>query len=332
MRNKINAKVTIGNVKIYLDHIKQKTLDLSSEPRWNILFREHLLQSFKLYSLAVKEKDERFYRDCINRANKVFEGVINLLFDAARKVDSSVENRDTLYLKTEELLRHQKIANIFRRKLDEYRQDTRNPETHEVFEKFNVKHAKIALNEALIFMSVGLENFQIIEAKVDPIDDRHYLYIIIYTFVECFAIYSQFFSLYEELPKGIYSAKIKELTKLIQEYHKNSIFSREFRIEKHEGKNKLKPHFKITLANSSLTLTIIKITEIDMIFFSSMLRIIQKLKNYSSTFENLFFLVWSFTNRSRLGWTLSLFDEFHHYHLYGLKRVNYKKITDFLNK
>ena len=238
--------------RIYLEHLKDKADALTSEPKWSYLYKHHLIQSLELFRLAIVNKNKRFYRDSISRANKVLEGVIKLLFNITRSLDSTINAQDTLFLKTQELLNHNKISNIFRAKLDSYRQVIRNSETHQVFTDFEASDAEAAINEALIFFNIGIENYKILEEQKDPIDDLYHLYLLFNSFIECFTIYSQFFSLYNKRSNGIYCEKIDVLVNLIQDYYDNSIFSGEFTLTEHESKNRLRPHFKISLVNSRI--------------------------------------------------------------------------------
>lgn len=326
--------MTIDEKKIYLEHLKEKAEALTSEPKWNYLYKEHLLQSLELYKLAKVSNNNRFYRDCISRANKVLEGVIKLLYDKAESLNSSLNARDTLFHKTQELLNHNKISNIFRLKLDTYRQVIRNPETHQVFTNFEVNDAENAINDALIFLNIGIENYRIIEEQRDPIDDMDYLYLLVDSFVECFTIYSQFFNLYDKGYNGIYSADVDVLVNLLQDYYDNSIFSGEFTLTEHESKNRLRPHFKVSLGSSNITFNIIKISDYEMAIYQSLSRLSSKKENYQSTFNNLYFLIWSFTNRSRLNEAIALFEALPHFHIDGLSEVEdddlQRKIGDFM--
>jgi len=256
--------MSIDEKRIYLEHLKEKAQAITNEPKWKYLYQVHLLQSLELFRLASVSHNNRFYRDYISRANKVLEGVIKLLFNKARALDSTINDQNTLYLKTQELLNHNKISNIFRLKLDSYRQVIRNPETHQVFTNFGVNDAEVAINEALIFLNIGIENYKIIEEQRDPISDIDYLYLLVDSFVECFTVYSQFFTLYDKRYNGIYCAKVDVLVNLLQEYYDNSIFSEEFILDNHESVNKLRPHFKISLENLDITLSIIKISDYEM--------------------------------------------------------------------
>lgn len=324
----------IDEKRIYLECLKEKADALTSEPNWNYLFKEHLLQSLELFRLATISNNNKFYRDCISRTNKVLEGVIKLLYNKAESIDSSLNARDTLFHTTQELLNHNKISNIFKLKLDSYRQILRNPETHQVFINFGVNDAETAINEALVFLNIGIEDYKIIEEQRDPIDNMDYLYLLVDSFVECFAIYSQFFSLYDKRYNGIYSANVDVLVKLFQVYYENSIFSREFAFTKHESKNKFRPHFKVSLVNSNITFNIIKISDFEMATFESLSRLGCKEKKYQSTFINLYFLIWSFTNRSRLNEVIALFEGVPHFHIDGLNKAGsddlQKKLGGFM--
>lgn len=163
--------MTIEEKKIYFEHLKDKADNLTNEPKWSYLYKEHLLQSLELFRLATVNNNKRFYRDSISRANKVLEGVIKLLFKIAKTLDSTINDQNTLFLKTQELLNHNKISNIFRVKLDTYRKVIRNPETHQVFSDFGASDAEAAINEALIFFNIGIENYKILEEQRDPIDN-----------------------------------------------------------------------------------------------------------------------------------------------------------------
>lgn len=326
--------MTVDERRIYLEHLKDKADALISEPKWSYLYKEHLLQSLELYRLATVKNNKRFYRDSISRANKVLEGVIKLLFNIAKALVPTINDQNTLFLKTQELLNHNKISNIFRTKLDLYRQVTRNPETHQVFTDFGANDAKAAINEALIFYNIGIENYHIIEERRDPIDNLNYLYLLFNSFIECFTIYSQFFSLYDKRSNGIYSENIDVLVNLIQEYYDNSIFSGEFIMTSHKSMNRLKPHYNISLGNSSITFNIIKISDYEMMISQSIPRLSEKIYKYQSTFNNLYFLIWSFTNRSRLYEAIRLFGDIPHFHINGLNNVEgtefNKKLGDFM--
>jgi len=107
--------MTFDERKIYLEHLKYKADALTNEPKWSYLYKEHLLHSLELFRLASIKNNKRFYRDSINRANKDLEGVIKLLFNIAKTLDSTINVQNTLFLKTQELLNHNKISNIFRK-------------------------------------------------------------------------------------------------------------------------------------------------------------------------------------------------------------------------
>jgi len=132
--------MTVDERRIYIEYLKDKADALTSEPKWSYLYKEHLLQS--LFRLAQVKNNKRFYRDSISRANKLLEGVIKLLFNIAKSSDSTINDQNSLFLKTQELLNHNKISIIFRTKLDLYRQVIRNPETHQVFTDFGAKPLK----------------------------------------------------------------------------------------------------------------------------------------------------------------------------------------------
>ncbi len=326
--------MTVNERRIYFEHLKDKADAIKSEPKWSYLYKEHLLQSLELFRLATVMNNKRFYRDSISRANKVLEGVIKLLYKIAKTLDSTINAQNTLFHKTQELLIHNKISNIFGTKLDSYRQVIRNPETHQVFTDFGANKAEAAINEALIFFNIGIENYIIIEKQRDPIDNLNYLYLLFNSFIECFTIYSQFFSLYDKRSNGIYSANIEILVNLIQDYYDNSIFTAEFILTSHESKNRLRPHFKVSLANSNITFNIIKVSDYEMANLESIPRLNEKIKKYRSTFNNLYFLIWSFTNRRRLYESISLFEDVPHFHINGLNNVEStefnKKITDYM--
>ena len=161
-----------------------------------------------------------------------------------------------------------------------------------------------------------------------------YLYLLIDSFVECFTIYSQFFNLYDKGYNGIYSADVDVLVNLLQDYYDNSLFSGEFTLTEHESKNRLRPHFKVSLGSSNITFNIIKISDYDMAIYHSLSRLSSKKENYQSTFNNLYFLIWSFTNRSRLNEAIALFEALPHFHIDGLSEVDdddlQRKIGDFM--
>ena len=326
--------MTVDERRIYLEYLKDKADALTSEPKWSYLYKDHLLQSLELFRLATVNNNKRFYRDSISRANKVLEGVIKLLYDIAKSLDSNLAAKNTLYLKTQELLNHNKISNIFRVKLDTYRKVIRNPETHQIFTDFGASDAEAAINEALIFFNIGIENYKILEEQRVPIDNLDHLYLLLHSFIECFTIYSQFFSLYDKRLNGIYSAEIYVLVNLLQDYYDNSVFSGEFTLATHESKNRLRPHFKVSLPNSSITFNIIKISDYEMAIRESIPRLSEKIKKYQSTFNNLYFLIWSFTNRGRLNEAIALFEGSPHFHINGLNNVENtefnKNITDYL--
>ena len=60
----------------------------------------------------------------------------------------------------------------------------------------------------------------------------------------------------------------------------------------------------------------------------------EKVEKYQLTFNNLYFLIWSFTNRGRLNETIALFEVLPHFHINGLNKVEndilQKKIGDFM--
>lgn len=58
-------------------------------------------------------------------------------------------------------------------------------------------------------------------------------------------------------------------------------------------------------------------------------RLSEKIYKYQSTFNNIYFLIWSFTNRGRLNEAIALFEGFPYFHINGLNNV---EITDFNRK
>ena len=110
-------------------------------------------------SFFYKFYNNGFYRDYISRTNKVLEGIIRLLYNKSKSLDSSLNAKDTLFHKTNALLNHNKDSNIFRVKLDTYRQIIRNPETHQIFTNFGVNNAEDATNEVLIFLNIVIPFF-----------------------------------------------------------------------------------------------------------------------------------------------------------------------------
>ena len=159
-----------------------------------------------------------------------------------------------------------------------------------------------------------------------------YLFLLVDSFVECFTIFSQFFNLYDKRSNGIYSANVDVLVNLIQEYYDSSIFSGEFTLSHHESKNRLRPHFKVSLVNFSITFNIIKISDYEMSILESIPKLKEKIERYQSTFNNLYFLIWSLTNRGRLNEVIALFEILPHFHINGLYKVEkdvlQKKIGD----
>jgi len=68
----------------FLENVQVKINKLSDNS-WEKLFFDHLRQALKLYDIAQKENDKTYYRDCISRANKVFEGVVKLVLSSSFK-------------------------------------------------------------------------------------------------------------------------------------------------------------------------------------------------------------------------------------------------------
>ena len=147
------------------------------------MFDIHLKQSLNLFNVAKAKNDEIYFRDSISRANKVFEGVIRLLYDSAKSLDNTVNaKRNDIYNYIDELLNKGKIPKIFGNKLDDYRDVYRNPETHEIFRDFRENEAKITLNEAFIFLNIGLDNYNLINQSRISVNDKDYLAIIFKSF------------------------------------------------------------------------------------------------------------------------------------------------------
>ena len=310
----------LKNQRVYLNLLNKK-IKMIKEPKWEYLYNNHLKQSLNLFNIAKVKSNDLFFRDSISRANKVFEGVVRLLYDLARSLDHSVKvKQNNIYNYIDELLSKGKIPNIFGSKLDDYRDIYRNPETHEIFRDFGEKKAKITLNEALVFLNIGLDNYNLISQNKIPINDKDYLNLIFKSFIETFALFSEFFHLYEKTYNGIYSEKIDVLLGLIRYYYDNSLFINEFSLNDHPIVQRLKPHFKVTLSNYELTFTVIKISDYDLMHRSSVFEIRDRIKNYLNTFSDPFFLIWSFTNRRRLTEILEIFNDIPHFHLSGLKR------------
>lgn len=311
-------------------YLLNKKAKMVKDPKWEYLYKNHLKQSLNLFNIAKVKNNALFFRDSISRANKVFEGVVRLLYDLARSLDHSVKaKRNDIYNYIDELLSKGKIPNIFGNKLDDYRDIYRNPETHEIFHDFGEKEAKITLNEALIFLNIGLDNYNLILQNKTPIDDKDYLNLIFKSFIETFASYSGFFQLYEKTYNGIYSEKIDVLLGLIKQYYDNSLFINEFSLDDHPTVQRLRPHFRIALSNHFLTFTVIKISDYDLMHSSSVFEISDRINSYLNTFSDPFFLIWSFTHRRRLKEILEIFNNIPHFHLSGLKRKN-ESLDSFL--
>ena len=313
---------------VHLEHLYQK-IRISNDTKWIYLFENHLKQALNLFNIGESNNDPIFFRDCISRANKVFEGVVRLLYDLAKSLDNTISvKREDIFNYIKELLQKGKISKIFGTKLDDYRNIYRNPETHKIFRDFGESDAEKAINEAFVFLNIGLDNYNYIKSNKIPIKDDDYLYLIFNSFIESFAIYSEFFQLYDKRFFGIYTENMEVLLDLIKTYHSNSVFSQEFSLISHPIIERLRPHFKVILKSENLTFTVIKITEMDLMHYSTYHRLKKRILKYIDTFDNLFFLIWSFSKRSRLEDILNLFLDIPHYHLSGLDRG--RKITFFL--
>jgi len=290
---------------------------------WHFLYQEHFLHAINLYNKGRKES-ALYYRDCISRSNKIFEGVVNSLYLVARKSNLGVRTHSTkVYDLLSELLNKGIIPNIFGNKLHEYRKRIRNPETHEIFQNFGEKKASKALKEALIFLLIGLKCYNLIKNNFSLLNDRNYLHLIVDAFIKSFGLFSEIFALYIVNFQGIYSADIGTLKSLIREFHSNSLFSTELLLKEHLVVQGLRPHFKIKLGNQNLTFYIVKITEYEVMHYpTTRMRLIEKLNNYLGTFNDTYFLVWSFTRRIRkLNLIIEIFKNrgIKFYHLFGLK-------------
>ena len=58
---------------VHLEHLYQK-IRISNDTKWIYLFENHLKQALNLFNIGESNNDPIFFRDCISRANKVFEG------------------------------------------------------------------------------------------------------------------------------------------------------------------------------------------------------------------------------------------------------------------
>lgn len=314
--------------KTYMNLLKEKAKSIK-EPKLEYLYDNHLNQAMNLFNIGKSNNRDIFFRDSISRANKVFEGIIRLLYDLAKSLDGTVKaKRNDVYNFIKELINKGKIPNIFGKRLDDYRDLYRNPETHEIFRDFGENKAKTSLNEAFIFFNIGLDIFDLIRNNRVPLNDKDYFQLIFQTFIESFVIYSEFFQLYEKRYNGIYVDNIDVLLELIEDYYKNSLFCREFTMVCHEITNKLRPRFKISLGNNEITFTVIKISDYDLAHKTKVLEIKDRVDKYISTFNNLYFLIWSFTKRKALNQILGVFQNIPHFHLSGLEKP-YKNINSF---
>jgi len=313
----------------YLEYLNENISKLN-ETEWTYLFEEHFKLTLYFYEKAQKSNPS-FFRDCISRSNKLFEGIINLIYDLSSTKDATINTSEwRLARKIRTLLNKQFISPIFHSKLDDFRDGIRNPETHEIFRGFTANEAKGALDEALVFFNIGIQNYRAIQLNKVPLTDLDYLYMLIQSFIESFAIHSEIFRPYEVRYNGIYSDSQNNLLDLVKDYYDNSIFTTEFNLEAHQVVNRLKPSFKISKDSLEVSLILIKITEANLMYQTYIDKIVNRIESYGNTFPYVYYLIWSFTKRKKLLDILSLFEEIPSFHLYGLKDMQQKLITKYM--
>lgn len=142
-----------------LDIIKEKAELLPKDIRLNIeAVITHLKAAEEHYNRGKELGDEQFFTDVIYRCNHAFEGVLREAFSVIAEGDPSTK---TVYeieqFFAEKTLFRKRVLDLFTR----YRQDWRNPSTHDHKLFFSEGEALLALLNVQAFVAVVLD--QIIE-------------------------------------------------------------------------------------------------------------------------------------------------------------------------
>jgi len=276
------------------ERIKQMDID------WKRLYKSHFLQALKLYKLGESENIE-FFRDCINRCNKIFEGVLKKLYETLLIIDTSLRplsNRKRMAGKLIQIFKNDRLfPEYFRLKLDDYRIKIRNDETHEVFNSFDKEDAKESLHYTIVFLFLAYST-DVALRKSDKLENKDIIIILTSAFIESFKIFSQQFLLYHRDGPYIYPDKKEELLSLVEEYYDISPFKTYFTLEKRPSMERKKPDFKLTFEDCELLIIIQKIGEYEMIHYRGFFdKLKNKLVNYYNDGHKIFLTYWCFTSR-----------------------------------
>ncbi|MHA1878649.1 MAG: hypothetical protein ACTSUC_19570 [Promethearchaeota archaeon] len=306
------------NFDLYSFTLLKRLIDENDDHDWQIIM-EHLTQAIKHLEKGIN--DPTYYRDSISRANKVFEGVVKKLYAIANSLSLVRNNLNSIGIIIDELERSNIIPPIFKNKFNNYKNNIRNEETHEVFRQFNRVDSEKALKDSFIFIFLGLE----LEKRMPnnhSFSEMDILLIYLNSFLKSFNEYTILVELhYENVLGYIYPVNKKTLKTKLLEFYNTSVFKNEFFINHHPSVNRLKPDFKVTYDSESITFTIIKIDERSSMHTTLVQKVEKRLIKYKTTFNKLYFLLWFFTRRiSVTDEICAIFKNCPHYVLYQIKK------------
>lgn len=292
-------------------------IKLTNDNEWKIIHK-HLKQAIKHFVMGYS--DSEYFRDCISRTNKVFEGVVEKIYQKAILMLTVNSPLHSIGKKINKLEDENIIPEIFNRKFREYKV-LRNEETHEVYRIYSREESNRAIKDAIIFIYMGLE-IESLLLEMNPLSEYDILLIYLNTFIESFDEYTNSIKLYYENILGyIYPEKKEVLKSELLDFYNNSVFKDEFQIRNHSVVNKLRPDFEFQYGSITITFSIIKIDESSLMSAASFSQSMKnRLSNYKKTFDRTYYLLWIFTRRKK--WVDIICDYFRndlHYVMFQMK-------------
>ena len=114
----------------------------------------HIDIAQKHFDLAIKSGSEDYFTDVIYRTNQVFEGILKELYEVSSKKKSSKLTPANIekYLENED-----KLSSRVLKYFTMYRQDWRNPSTHDHKIDFNEQEAFVAISNVCTFCYVAID-------------------------------------------------------------------------------------------------------------------------------------------------------------------------------
>lgn len=187
-----------------LRQIKSKLAKVSPQDRPDGInaVLSHIDIAERYYEKASEEKDENYYTDVVYRTNHAFEGILKEAYEIIAEKDASktTPHKIELYL-SENSIFNERVLNLF----TNYRQNWRNPSTHDYQLFFGSQEAFLAIITVSSFVSILID--QIIE-KLSYISYK----IRVLNYVDDF---KKLLSAYDSLP---YIDKCLEILKSYSKY------------------------------------------------------------------------------------------------------------------